>query len=192
MLLEPTSLQLVRGEVTVQARSPGAGHTVLSLALSGRLRPDRGRVLLNDRDDPRGLRQAVAPVEVPEVSEPDGALPLFAVIGEELAVAHRRAGRRAVRAWLSERGAERWERARLEDVGPDVRMMLLVELASLREGVEALVICCPDRYGASAHGCLTVARDVAAGGQAVLLQLTNNTATALAQEPELVRRGETR
>lgn len=105
VLLAPTSVEVVGGKVTVLARPPGAGHTVLSLVLSGRLRPDGGRVLLDGREDPAGLRRRVAPVDVPEVSEPDGALPLHAVVGEELAIAGRRAGRSHVRKWLEERGA---------------------------------------------------------------------------------------
>ncbi len=189
MLLEPVSLQLTRGEVTVVARAPGAGHTVLSLALSGRLHPDGGRIWLDGLEDPDGLRRRVAPVEVPDVSEPDGALPLYAVVGEELAVAGRKAGRHEVRAWLAARGVDRWERTRLEEVDPDVRMLLLAELASLREHVDALVICCPDRYGASARRCLAVARGLAADGLAVLLQLMSNTAAALAGEPEVAAEG---
>lgn len=185
VLLEPTSLRLAGGEVAVVTRPPGHGHTVLTLAVSGRLVPDRGRVLLDGRADPAGLRRRVAPVDVPDVSAPEDALPLHAVIGEELAVARRPAGRAAVRAWLAERRAGEWERARLEEVDPDVRMALLAELAALRPGVEAVAICCPDRYGASPHACLGVARELAGHGLAVLLQLTSNTALAIADEPEL-------
>lgn len=78
----------------------------------------------------------------------------------------------------------------MEDVDPDVRMALLAELASLREHVDVVVMCCPDRYGASAQACLGVARDLAADGLAVVLQLMSNTATVLAAEPELATREE--
>src|SRR5699024_1068259 len=129
-LLAPTSVSLASSEATVIAGPPGAGHAALSLVLCGRLRPRSGSVLLDQVHDPPGLRRRVAPVDVPGVSAPDEELKLRAVVGEELAMAGLKAGRRSVEKWLDSRGALQWSGSRMENVEPDVRVRLLVDLAT--------------------------------------------------------------
>ena len=46
------------------------------------------------------LRRRVAVVDAPGITEPDDALPVQTVVGEELAIAGHKAGRKAVQEWL--------------------------------------------------------------------------------------------
>lgn len=173
-VLEPTSATLETGAVTVIDGPPGTGHTAFSLLLGGRLVPSSGRVLIDGEPDRQRLRDEVALVDVPDVSEPDDVVSLATTMGEELAMARRPAGRRDVRDWLEERRARDWLRTRMEDVPPDVRLALLADVAAQRPGVRSLVLCCPDRYGAEPHAALGVAHELADRGLAVCLQLTTN------------------
>lgn len=178
-VLAPTSAQFESGSVTIVDGPPGTGHTAFSLAVAGRLIPSSGRVLVDGEQDAGRLRREVAVVDVPDVSEPDEAVSLATAIGEELAMARMPSSRSHVRDWLTDRGAEQWRRTRVEDVPPDVRIRLLTLLAARRPGVRALVLCCPDRYGASPEAALSVARLLAADGFAVCLQLMTNTLRAV-------------
>src|SRR5690606_13278829 len=103
-LLRRTSLRIAPGEVVVAAGRPGSGHTVIALALAGRIVPSSGQVTLGDTQDPRTLQAQVALVDVPGVTEPEESVPLHVIVGEELAMAGRPARRSAVRKVLAEHG----------------------------------------------------------------------------------------
>lgn len=178
-LLEPTSATVQSGQVTVVDGPPGAGHTAFSLLLGGRLLPTSGEVLVDGQSDGQRLRNEVAVVDVPTVSEPDEVVSLATTMGEELAMARLPARHYQVREWLTERHAEQWRRTRIEDVPADTRFSLLAEVASRRPGVEAVVLCCPDRYGTSSRAALQIAHELADRGLAVCLQLTTNTLHAV-------------
>ena len=120
-LLRPTTLRIGPGEFALVAGDPGDGHTALGLALSGRLRPSTGSVLLDGRDAAAELRAKVALVDAPEVNEPEAALTLRTVVGEELAMIGRRGGRKAVADWLVEHGADEHADSRFEHVPADLR-----------------------------------------------------------------------
>lgn len=185
-LLRPTSVSFAAGEATLVVGPPGAGHTALALAVSGRLRPSEGYVTIDGERSMFALRRRVAPVDVAGVSEPDDVVPFAAVIGEELAMCGRKASRSAVRAYLAERGAEDYLSTRVEDVPPDIRAWLLADLALHRPGVEGIVLACPDRYGLGAAVAWEIALWAAETGTAVLLQLMQNTAEAISVEPTVI------
>ncbi|WNV89543.1 hypothetical protein [Umezawaea sp. Da 62-37] len=145
-LVRPTTLLVGTGGFALVAGDPGTGHTAFGLVLSGRLKPGSGSVLLDGVDDPKELRKRVALVDAPDVNEPEAALSLGVVVGEELAMIGRRSGRKAVADWLADRDADRYADSRFEHVPPDVRCALLLELAAARPGVRALVLDTPDRY----------------------------------------------
>ncbi|MBC3194117.1 ATP-binding cassette domain-containing protein [Pseudonocardia sp. C8] len=178
-LLTPTSLHAVPGQVLLVAGPPGSGHTALALCLAGRMIPTRGRVTLDGDDSPARLRRAVAVVDTPGVSEPDPVLPLRTVVGEELAMAGRGTLPRAVVAWLAERGAEQWARARFEDVPAPVRITLTIELAAARPGVEILVLTAPDRHGGTPVTWWQTALMHAAAGRTVVVTCTESSAALL-------------
>jgi hypothetical protein len=157
-LLRPTTLRIGAGEFVLVAGDPGAGHTALGLALSGRLRPTAGSVLLDGADTPAELRRRVALVDAPEVNEPEAALKLSTVIGEELAMIGRRSGRKAVADWLVDHDADEHANSRFEHVPADLRCALLLELAASRPGVGALVLDSPDRYHGTPETWLALAK----------------------------------
>ena len=178
-LLRPTSLRVAPGQVALVTGEPGAGHTVLALTLAGRMRPHEGAVLLDGRTNAAGLRAGVAVVDAPGVTEPDGSLRLRDVIGEELAMAGLRAGRKAVRGWLAERDAEQHADARFETVPATTRTRLLVESAAARPGVGALVLDCPDRHTDDPHAWWALARRQAEEGMAVIALCTETSSRLL-------------
>jgi len=178
-LLRPTTLRIGTGEFVLVAGEPGTGHTALGLALSGRLRPSTGSVLLNGIDNPSELRKRVALVDAPEVSEPEAALKLNTVIGEELAMIGRRGGRKAVADWLVEHGAEEHADQRFEHVPADVRCALLLELAAARPGVTTLVLDCPDRYHSTPETWLALARAQVTEERSVVVLCSTSTARLL-------------
>jgi len=174
-LLRPTSVTIESGSVTIVEGPPGTGHTAFSLVLGGRLVPSSGEVLVDGENDAQRLRREVAVVDVPAVSEPDEVVALATAIGEELAMARLPARSGHVREYLAEHQAEDLRRTRVEDVPPDTRFGLLAYTAAQRPGVSALVLCCPDRYGASPEASFDVARTLADADFAVCLQMTTNT-----------------
>jgi len=188
-LLRPTSLALSDGQVQLAVGPAGAGHTALALAGAGRIRPSAGRVLLDDLDGsvaPAALRRAVAVVDAPGVSEPDGALPLATVVGEELAMARLRAGRGAVAEWLADRDAAEHARTRYEDVPAAVRLRLMAELAAARPGVRALVLTAPDRHGIAPAVWWHIACTHAGHGLAVLVTAQEIAAALLDAAPAVI------
>ncbi|MDR7279575.1 AMP-binding protein [Catenuloplanes atrovinosus] len=178
-LLRPTSVGVVTGRRVAVAGPPGHGHTALALALGGRLDPDGGEVTLDGERSGRRLRQVVALVDVPGVSEPDEMLPLATVVGEELSMARAKAGRRAVREWLDRHGALVYAETRTEHVPGPVRTRVLAELAALRPGVSVLVLTLPDRHGGGPGAWWDLAGVFAARGYGVLVQCTDGSAELL-------------
>ncbi|RJQ92759.1 P-loop NTPase family protein [Amycolatopsis panacis] len=179
-LLPPTSVIVEEGGLTVVHGEPGVGVTALGLALAGRLRPTTGTVTA----EPAGeLRSLVAVVDAPGVSEPDEALPLRVVVGEELALAHRPAGKPDVAAWLATHDAAPFAGTRFESLAPALRIRLLTELAAERAGVRILVLDTPDRHTSDVATWTEVARTQAARGFAVAVLTATTPLSALPQPP---------
>ncbi|WP_298988576.1 hypothetical protein [uncultured Pseudokineococcus sp.] len=176
-VLPPTGVLVAAGRRTLVALDAGAdgqAPVALALALTGRLVPTGGRVLVSGHDVGlwgRGeLRSRTAVVDVPGVSDPDPVLPLRAAVTEELRAAGRPAGRADARAWLADEGFEDLADVPARDLPPSARTRALAALAAGRPGVEALVLARPDRGGGDARasgGWWDVAADVAARGLGV-------------------------
>lgn len=169
VLLPRTTLTLTEGEVAVAIGRPGSGHTALALALAGRLPLTSGQVTFEDSQDPVGLQRAVALVDVPGVTEPDGSIPLHAVVGEELAMAGRKASKKAVGQWLADDGLGDHLDAAMDDVPPEARLGALARLAARRPGVRFLVLTYPERHGLSPESFLALAHGLAEEGPGVLV-----------------------
>src|SRR5436190_17270659 len=146
-LLAPTSLTVEPGQVALVRGEPGAGHTEFGLALTGRMRPSSGQVVVDDAPNAALLRRVGALVDAPGVTEPDAGRTLADVVGEELALSGRRAGRRQVSTWLAEREADEYARARLDALPAALRIRLLTELAAA--DADLLVLDRPDRHTAN-------------------------------------------
>ena len=178
-MLPPTSVNLGDHQLVLLAGYPGPGHVAAALGLSGRLVPDGGEVRLDGQADGRVLRRSVAVVDAPGITEPDDALPVQTVVGQELAIAGRKAGRKAVRMWLEEH--EWWEYAdrRFEHLPVSVRTRLLAELTVARKDVKVVILTMPDRLGGDPRDWYGVGRDLASRGYAVLITCADASARLL-------------
>jgi hypothetical protein len=167
--LPETSLVFESGRVTVAVAETGDHPTVLSLVASGRMVPDSGSVTLDGIADAALVRERIALVDAPEVSDPAADLLLRSVVTEELMYAGRSTSRDTVAAVIEQAGGAAYAGLRMGDVPAAVRVRVLAELAAFRRGVRALVITSPDRHGGDPREWLAVAADLAARDFAVLV-----------------------
>ena len=180
-LLPPTSLTVGEGDLAIVHGEPGVGVTAFGLALAGRLKPTTGTVHAEGVD--AGLPELVAIVDAPGVSEPDEALALRVVAGEELALAHRPAGKEDVARWLAEHDDAPFAGTRFENLAPALRTRLLTELAAERKGVRVLVLDTPDRHTSDVESWAGLARELAERGLAVVVLTATTPSSALPFEP---------
>ncbi|HET6298633.1 MAG TPA: hypothetical protein VFG33_34995 [Kribbella sp.] len=178
-MLDPTSVQVSDHQLVLLTGYPGPGHVAAALGLSGRLRPDGGEVKLDGRSDAGVLRRTVAVVDAPGITEPDDALPVRLVVGEELAIAGRKAGRKAVQDWLDEHDAAEHADKRFEHLPVATRTRLLAELTVARPEVRAVILTMPDRLGGDPHGWYGVGRDLASRGYGVIITCAETSARLL-------------
>jgi hypothetical protein len=167
--LPETDLAYETGRVTLAIAETEQRPTVLGLLASGRMRPDTGRVLLDERTDAAGLRRRVALVDALEVSEPEAGISVAGVVAEELMFAGHAPTPFAARRWLEGLGLEELAGVPIGNVDPAARIRILLELAALRGGVEALVLTSPDRHGGEPEVWWGLASEFADRGFAVLV-----------------------
>jgi ABC-type hemin transport system ATPase subunit len=188
-LLPATSLTVAEGRLVVVHGEPGAGLTAFGLALAGRLKPTGGTVTVDGTRDDATLRDLVAVVDAPGVSEPDGALTLRVVVAEELSLGHHRAGRADVTRWLDEHQVAAQAGTRFENLGPPLRTRVLTALAAQRRGVRMLMLDTPDRHTADVASWSDLALKYAERGLAVVVLSATTALTALPTRP--IHLGET-
>jgi len=192
VLLPATSLTVTAGELVIVAGDPGPGHALLALALAGRLDHFGGAVSYDGSPDRAARQKAVALVDVPMVSEPDDAIPLRTIVGEELAMGRHPAGRRHVERWLAEAGFTRYADARIEDLPAIVRTTALARLAEQRPGVRFLVLTLPERNGGLPADWRELSRHATERGYGVVVTVSLGTAEGLDGEPILLGNAETK
>lgn len=185
-LLAPTSLRVRDGQSLLVTSDPGVGGTALALVLSGRLRPSRGTVLLDGASAPSKLRRRVAVVDSPEITEPEGSVPVRDVIAEGLSIAGRPSRRSKLRTWLGQHDLEEHADERFENVPAAERTRLLVDLAAEGRGTEALILDHPDRHGADPGSWYELARREAVRGRAVIVLCAPHSAEALSVAPDRI------
>ncbi|GAA1108613.1 ABC transporter ATP-binding protein [Kribbella jejuensis] len=188
-MLLATSVSVADHQVVLLTGYPGPGHVAAALGLSGRLKSDTGRVRLDGSTDPAVLRRRVAVVDAPGITEPDDALPVQTVVGEELAIAGRKAGRKAVLEWLNEHDAAEHADKRFEHLPVAVRTRLLTELTIARPDVQVVILCMPDRHGGDPHEWFELGRGLAAQGYGVIITCADASARLL--DIKAARMGET-
>lgn len=172
VLLAPTTLSLLPGTVTVAAAAPGRAHAALALVLAGRLAPTGGTVTVGGDGRRAALQRAVALVDVPEVSAPDGVALLVDVVAEELVLAGRRGGRREAARWLRDRDLGTLLRTPVDAVPGAVRTAVLARLAASRPGVRHVVLVLPERHGSTPAAVAEHALSLADAGPGVLVTAT--------------------
>jgi hypothetical protein len=178
-MLTATSVRVADHQLVLLAGYPGPGHVAAALGLSGRLMPDTGTVRLDGKADAAMLCRRVAVIDAPGITEPDDALPVQTVVGEELAIAGRKAGRRAVLEWLNEHGAAEHADKRFEHLPVAARTSLLAELTVARPDVKAVILTMPDRHGGDPHEWYALGRDLASRGYGVIITCADASARLL-------------
>ncbi|GAB3940835.1 ABC transporter ATP-binding protein [Kribbella albertanoniae] len=178
-MLTGTSVRVDEKQVVLLTGYPGPGHVAAALALSGRLKPDTGEVTLQGSSDPAVLRRKVAVVDAPGITEPDDALPVQTVVGEELAMAGHKASRKAVLEWMDEHGVAEHARTRFEHLPVAARTRLLAELTVARPDVKVVILTMPDRHGGDPHEWYALGQDLADRGYAVLITCADTSARLL-------------
>jgi hypothetical protein len=178
-MLTATSVRVADHQVVLLAGYPGASHVAAALGLSGRLKPDTGTVQLDGKPDPAVLRRRVAVIDAPGVTEPDDALPVQTVVGEELAIAGQKAGRKAVLAWLDEHDAAEHADKRFEHLPVAARTRLLAELTVARPDVKIVIFTMPDRHGGDPHEWYALGRELAGRGYGVIITCADASARLL-------------
>jgi hypothetical protein len=181
-MLQPTSVRVGDHQLVLLAGYPGPGHVAVSLGLSGRLKPDGGDVQLDGETSGRVLRRRVAVVDAPGITEPDDALPVQTVVGEELAIAGQKAGRKAVLEWLEQHEWAGFADRRFEHLPVTVRTKLLAELTVARPDVKAVILTMPDRLGGDPHEWYELGRDLASRGYGVIITCADASARLLGVE----------
>lgn len=183
LALPETTLTYRSRRATLAVAETEQRPTVLGLIASGRMRPDRGTVTVDGVSDRRRLRRTVALVDAPDVSEPAPNVSVAGVVGEELMFAGRAADPLSARRWLDEHDLRSLSRTPIADVAPAQRLRMLLELAALRPGVEALVLISPDRHGGDPSEWWPLAEEFAARGFAVLVIAGQAAQGALHRQP---------
>lgn len=178
-MLNATSVSVADHQLVLLAGYPGSGHVAAALSLSGRLHPDGGDVKLDGQTDGRVLRKRIALVDAPGITEPDDALPVKLVVGEELAIAGRKAGRKAVQAWLEEHDWQEYADKRFEHLPIAVRTCLLAELTVARPDVRIVILTMPDRHGGDPHEWYALGRRLAGRGYGVIITCADASARLL-------------
>ncbi|WBQ05349.1 hypothetical protein [Kribbella sp. CA-293567] len=181
-MLLATSVSVSDHQLVLLAGYPGPGHVALALGLSGRLKPNGGDVQLDGSTNGRVLRQRVAVVDAPGITEPDDALPVQTVVGEELAIAGLKAGRKAVAEWLSSHDWAEYADRRWEHLPVAVRTRMLAELTVARPDVKVVILTMPDRLGGDPHDWYGVGRELASRGYGVIVTCAEASARLLGVE----------
>lgn len=182
-VLPATRLAFASGRVTLTTAETEQRPSVLGLIASGRMRPATGTVTIDGRRSPRRMRKVVALVDAPDVNDPAPDIAVVGVVEEELMFAGRRADPLSARRWLDDHGWRTLARTPIGQLEADDRIRMLLELAALRRGIEALVLVSPDRHGGDPRHWQRIAEDFAARGFAVLVIAGTAAATALEAEP---------
>ncbi|WP_174452933.1 hypothetical protein [Demequina iriomotensis] len=178
--LQPVTLELSSGSVTLARAETQQRPTVLGLLAAGRMHADTGVITIDGAVDPGRQRAALALVDAPVVSEPAPHVSTLAIVEEELMFAGRTATPAAARRVLETLGMTRWARTPFGNIDPADRIVLLLELAALRPGVEGVVLVSPDRHGGDPDAWWEAARGLARRGLAVLVIAGDAAAAAIA------------
>ncbi|GAA1998250.1 hypothetical protein [Microbacterium ulmi] len=185
--LPETTAAFASGRASLVVAETEQRPTVLGLIASGRMRPDSGSVTIDGEADAGALRRRVALIDAPDVSDPAPNVALAGVIAEELMFAGLRSDPISARRWLHQHGVRGLSRVPIADVVPAVRLRLLLELAVLRPGVDAIVLVSPDRHGGDPRSWWALAGEFAARGLAVLVISGEASAALLAATPKTSR-----
>lgn len=163
-LLPATTLEAERGQLLLVQADGQDRRTALALALSGRLKPTSGTVVLGHDDNIERLRRRSAIIDSPNVNEPERHLSVRSLVAEDLAMVPRKfRDRTRPTAWLVRRGHTELLGKWVEELDSGTMLSLLVELALSNPEVELVVVDSPDRHTSDDSTWLDYLARLAAG-----------------------------
>lgn len=163
-LLTATTLEAHRAEVLLVQADGQERRTALALALTGRMKPTTGTVVLGHDDSMASLRRRSAVVDAPAVNAPEHHLSVRSLASEDLALVPTKfRDRTRPTEWLVTHGfrdiLEKW----VEEITPNRLLHLQLELALANPDVDLLVVDSPDRHTADVDAWLPLLERAAAG-----------------------------
>ncbi len=164
VLLPATTLEAHRGEVLlVQADGPER-RTALALALTGRMKPTTGSVVLGHDGSLAALRRRSAIVDAPDINAPEHHLTVRSLAAEDLALVPLKfRDRTRPTEWLVKNGFRDISKMWVEEVHSVRLLHLQLELALANREVDLMVVDSPDRHTAEAENWLPLLERLAAG-----------------------------
>ncbi|MCT1458182.1 hypothetical protein M3G03_01255 [Aestuariimicrobium sp. p3-SID1156] len=149
-LVPATTVEVRRGELLLVQGETQESRTALSLMLSGRMKPNSGRVSWQGSGRTRDIRRASALLDSPGVNEPESYLKVKDLVKEDLALIptftwNRVLPMRWLESYHQEGIADQW----IDQLSPTDRLDLLVNLALADPDVHLVVCDSPERHGAT-------------------------------------------
>lgn len=156
-LVEPTTLEVARGDLLLVQGDNADERTAAALILSGRMKPRSGRLSWDGYRSPNALRHASALLDAPEINEPEPFMTVADLVDEELALIPRPAWRRSERAgsWLARQDMDDVANLHFQELTAAQRLDILVRLALTDKNVALIVCDSPDRHDATDSTWLT-------------------------------------
>ena len=181
-IIEPTSLRIKQSDLTLIVGETEVSQVSFALSLAGRMKLSSGSVKIDNEENPELLQEMVALVDVPNISEPDDVMKLEMIVGEELAIAGRKAMPKHVRAFLQQNKISKYAKETFETLPNKIRYDVLMKLASIRPNTKVLLLVEPDRLGGKPEIWWRIAKKYNKLGFTVVVQCRESSARILGEE----------
>ena len=181
-IIEPTSLRIKQGDLTLIVGETEVSQVAFALSLAGRMKLSSGSVKIDNNENPELLQEIVALVDVPNISEPDDVMKLETIVGEELAIAGQKAMPKHARAFLQQNMISKYAKETFETLHNKIRYDVLMKLASIRPNTKVLLLVEPDRLGGKPEIWWRIAKKYNKLGFTVVVQCRESSARILGEE----------
>ena len=181
-IIEPTSLRIKQGDLTLIVGETEVSQVAFALSLAGRMKLSSGSVKIDNNENPELLQEIVALVNVPNISEPDDVMKLETIVGEELAIAGQKAMPKHARAFLQQNMISKYAKETFETLHNKIRYDVLMKLASIRPNTKVLLLVEPDRLGGKPEIWWRIAKKYNKLGFTVVVQCRESSARILGEE----------
>ena len=181
-IIEPTSLRIKQGDLTLIVGETEVSQVAFALSLAGRMKLSSGSVKIDNNENPELLQEMVALVDVPNISEPDDVMKLETIVGEELAIAGQKAMPKHARAFLQQNMISKYAKETFETLHNKIRYDVLMKLASIRPNTKVLLLVEPDRLGGKPEIWWRIAKKYNKLGFTVVVQCRESSARILGEE----------
>ena len=181
-IIEPTSLRIKQGDLTLIVGETEVSQVAFALSLAGRMKLSFGSVKIDNNENPELLQEIIALVDVPNISEPDDVIKLETIVGEELAIAGQKAMPKHARAFLQQNMISKYAKETFETLPNKIRYDVLMKLASIRPNTKVLLLVEPDRLGGKPEIWWRIAKKYNKLGFTVVVQCRESSARILGEE----------